>query len=249
LARQTLQQQQALAKQGFISRNALQSAQSGFEVAQARVGTATSELRLAREDLEKATLRAPFGGIVAARLADPGERVAVDAQVLRIVDLTRLALEAPVPAENIGEVKVGQPLKFRVQGFGEREFRGTIDRINPTTAEGSRSIPVHVLIENPDRALRGGLFASGNLLLERLEQALPVPVTAVREEQGKRYVYEIEEGTVQRRTVEVGMATRAGMIDVRVGLEPGDIIVRNNLGQLREGAAARVAQVTAQAYR
>jgi len=88
----------------------------------------------------------------------------------------------------------------------------------------------------------------GDHLLERLEQALPIPATAVREEQGTRYVYEIEEGTVQRRTVELGMATRAGMVDVRSGLEAGDIIVRNNLGQLREGAAARVAQVTAQAY-
>jgi membrane fusion protein, multidrug efflux system len=248
LARKTLQQQQALSTQGFISKNALQNAESSFEVAQARVGTARSELAVAREALDNAVLRAPFSGTVAARLADPGERVAVDAPVLRIVDLAQLALEAPVPAENIGEVRVGQPVTFRVQGFGARDFTGRIERINPTTAEGSRSIPVHLVIENLDRTLRGGLFASGSLVLERVEDALPIPATAVREEGGQRYVYEIDEDTVRRRTVELGIATRNGMVNVQAGLEDGDVIVRNNLGQLREGAHARVAQAAAQAY-
>ncbi len=249
LAKKTLQQQQALSTQGFISKNALQNAASGFEVAQARVGTARSELAVAREMLDTAVLRAPFSGTVAARLADPGERVAVDAPVLRVVDLGQLALEAPVPAENIGEVRVGQRITFRVQGYGAKDFSGRIERINPTTAEGSRSIPVHVVVENPERTLRGGLFASGSLVLERVEDALPIPATAVREEGGQRYVYEIEDETVRRRAIELGIATRSGLVDVRSGLEPGDLIVRSNLGQLREGAQARVTQVAAQAYR
>jgi membrane fusion protein (multidrug efflux system) len=249
LARKTLQQQQALATQGFISRNALQSAESSFEVARARLGTARAELALAREDLDKAVLRAPFSGIVAARLAQPGERVAADAPVLRVVDLSRLAFEAPVPAENIGEVKVGQAVSFRVQGFGAREFSGRIDRINPTTAAGSRSVPVHVVVDNPDNALRGGLFASGSLVLERVEKALPVPATAVRVEDGQPYVYEVEGDLLRRREVQLGIASRSGLVHVRAGLQAGDVVVRTNLGQLREGAAVRVGQVAAQAYR
>jgi RND family efflux transporter MFP subunit len=249
LARKTLSQQQALANQGFISRNALQSAESSYEVAQARVGTARSELAVAREALENAVLRAPFSGTVAARLADPGERVAVDAPVLRIVELSRLALEAPVPAESIAEVRVGQPVTFRVQGFGAREFSGRIERINPTTAEGSRSIPVHLVVENPQGELRGGLFATGSLVLERVDNALPIPATAVREENGQRYVYAIEDERLRRRAIELGIATRSGLVDVRSGLEAGDVVVRTNLGQLREGAPVRVTQVAAQAYR
>jgi RND family efflux transporter MFP subunit len=248
LSRKTLQQQQALAQQGFISRNALQNAESGFEVAQARLGTARAELALAREDLDKAAIQAPFSGTVAARLAEPGERVAVDAPVLRLVNLSQLALQAPVPAESIAEVRVGQPVTFRVQGFGERTFTGRVDRINPTTTEGSRSFPVHVVIENPDGALRGGLFATGSLVLERIENALPVPATAVREENGGAHVYAIENEVVQRKPVELGLRTRNGFVEVRSGLEPGDVVVRTNLGQLREGAQVRVVRVAAQAY-
>lgn len=249
LARQTLQQQQALATQGFISKNALQSAESSFEVARARLRTAQAELALARQDLEKSVIYAPFSGTVAARLAEPGERVALDAPVLRLVDLSRLALEAPVAAENIAAVRVGQPVTFRVQGFGERDFTGRVERINPTTTEGSRSIALHVIVDNPERVLRGGLFANGSLLLERIEEALPVPVSAVREEGGQAYVYAIQDDALLRMPVELGLENRRGFVDARSGLRPGDVIVRTNLGQLREGAQVRVTRVTAQAYR
>jgi RND family efflux transporter MFP subunit len=249
LARKTLEQQRALAAKGFLSKNALLNAESSYEVAQARLRTAQAQLAVEQEALENTVLHAPFSGTVAARLAEPGERVAVDTPVLRLVDLSRLALQAPVPAESIAEVRVGQPVTFRVQGFGERSFSGRVERINPTTTEGSRSIPVHVVIDNPDGALRGGLFASGEVILERVEDALPVPATAVREESGRPYVYKIQADTVRRQPVELGIAARNGFVDVRSGLQPGDVIVRTNLGQLREGAQVRVMEVTAQAYR
>jgi RND family efflux transporter MFP subunit len=249
LAAKTLEQQRALAEKGFISKNALQSAESQREVAQARLNTARAELAVAEEALENTVLRAPFSGTVAARLAEPGERVAVDASVLRLVDLSRLALQVPVPAESISEVRIGQPVNFRVQGLGERVFTGRVERINPTVTEGTRSFPVHIVIDNADRTLRGGLFASGNLVLERVEDALPVPATAVREEGGRTYVYEVEDDTVRRQPIELGKAAPNGFVDVRSGLEPGDVIVRTNLGQLREGARVQVGQVAAAAYR
>ena len=121
-------------------------------------------------------LIAPFSGIVSPRRAQPGERVALDAEVVSIVDLSRPQLEAPVPPTAIGQVRVGQAMNFHVEGFGTREFAGRIERINPAATVGSRSINVYAVIDNREDLLRGGMFAQGVLTLSEIAGALVVPV-------------------------------------------------------------------------
>lgn len=234
-------QQKALLDKAFISQSAFDNIQSNYDVAAARLRAAQAELVVAKKSLGDAVLVAPFAGIVSQRLAQPGERVALDARVIGIVDLSRMQLEATVPPAAIGEVKVGQPLRFAVEGFGEREFEGRIERINPAASAGTRSISVYAVIENPQGVLRGGMFARGALRLGQVEGALAIPVSAIREDAGQAYVYLVTEGQVRRRNVKTGTADAAGLVQVTEGLAPGDRIVKVNLGALRDGAPARVA--------
>jgi membrane fusion protein (multidrug efflux system) len=239
-ARKNRSTQKALLDKAFISQNAFDSIQSSYDVAAARLRAAEADLVAARKSLGDAVLTAPFSGIVSQRHAQPGERVALDAKVVSIVDLSRLQLEASVPPAAIGEVKVGQPMNFRVEGFGEREFAGRIERINPAATAGSRSISVYAVIDNREGLLRGGMFAQGALTLSRVDNALAVPASAVREEIGQTFVYAIEEGMVKRKNVKVGAPDAAGRVQVLDGLAAGERIVRVNLGSLREGVAARL---------
>lgn len=233
--------QQALLDKRFISQNAFDSVLSSHEVARARLRAAEAELVVARKSLGDAVLAAPFSGIVAERHAKPGERVALDGKVITLVDLSRLELEAAVPAAEIARVRVGQKLDFRVDGFGERAFSGRIERINPATVAGSRSINVYAVIDNADGRLRGGMFAQGAASIGELSGGIVVPASAVREQAGETFVYALVEGAVKRKPVKLGAADGAGRVQVLEGLEPGERIVRNNLGSLREGAAARLA--------
>ena len=234
--------QKALLDRGFISRNAFDSTESGLEVARARVKAAEAALAVTRKALEDTVLAAPMDGIVARRHAEPGERLPVDARVLTIADLSRLEMAAPVPAADIAAVRVGQEVTFAVEGYNGRSFSGRVERINPVAASGSRSVDIYLVVENADRALRGGLFAQGSLILERLPAAVVVPLSAVREDAGKRYVYAVEDGRVAKREVKLGATLRdQGLVQVTSGLAPGTRVVRSNLGQLREGAAARLA--------
>ena len=233
-------QQKALLDKSFISQSAFDNIQSNYDVAVAKLHAAEAELVVARKSQGDAVLVAPFAGIVSLRHAQPGERVALDAKVVSIVDLSRLQLEASVPPAAIGQVKVGQPISFRVEGFGEREFEGRIERINPSATAGSRSISVYAVIDNREGLLRGGMFAQGALTLSRIDQALAVPATAVREEIGQTYVYAIEDGVVKRKNVKVGAPDAAGRVQVLDGLAAGERIVRVNLGSLREGVTARL---------
>jgi RND family efflux transporter MFP subunit len=137
-------------------------------------------------------------------------------------------------------VKIGQPMNFRVEGFGERDFAGRIERINPAATAGSRSISVYAVIDNSEGLLRGGMFAQGALTLSRIDSALAVPATAVREEIGQTFVYAIENGLIKRKNVKVGVADAAGRVQVLEGLAAGDRIVRANLGSLKEGLTARL---------
>jgi RND family efflux transporter MFP subunit len=233
-------QQKALLDKAFISQSAFDNIQSNYDVAAAKLRAAEAELVVARKSLGDAVLVAPFSGIVSLRHAQPGERVALDAKVVSIVDLSRLQLEASVPPAAIGQVQVGQAMNFRVEGFGEREFAGRIERINPAATVGSRSISVYAVIDNREGLLRGGMFAQGALTLSRIDGALAVPASAVREEIGQTFVYAIEDGLVKKRNVTVGPADAAGRVQVLDGLAAGDRIVRVNLGSLREGVAARL---------
>jgi RND family efflux transporter MFP subunit len=233
--------QKALLEKGFIAQTAFDNVQSNYDVALARLRAAEAELVLAQKSLGDSVLLAPFAGIVSLRHAQAGERVALDGKVVTVVDLSRLQLEAAVPATEIGKLRVGQPVAFRVDGFGEQRFAGRIDRINPATVAGSRSIYVYAVIDNPQGVLRAGLFAQGAVSLERIEGALVVPASAVREEIGRNIVYALVDGKVQRRAVKVGPADAVDRVQVLEGLAPGDRIVRANLGTLREGTTARLA--------
>lgn len=239
--------QKALLDKNFISQNAFDTTQSGYDVAVARLRAAEADLLSARKTLGDATLAAPFSGIVSERHVQPGERVPLDAKIISIVDLSVLTLEASVPASTIAQVKVGQPVAFRVDGFGERRFNGRIDRINPATAAGSRSISVYAVIENRDALLRGGLFAQGDLILEKIESAVIVPATAVREEIGQTFVYAIDNGVLRKKPVKAGPSDSNGMLQVLSGLAAGDRVVKNNLGQLRDGSPVQVRERAAAA--
>jgi len=240
LAQKNSETQRALLEKKFISQNSFDSVQSNLEVARAKLLSAEADLVVARKSLGDSVLVAPFAGVVAQRHAQAGERIALDGKLVTLVDLSRLQLEAAVPAAQIGKIRIGQTVNFLVDGFGERPFEGRIERINPATVAGSRSINVYAVIGNADGVLRGGMFAQGAASLDTVEGALVIPASAVREEIGRNFVYVIADGKVQKRVVKTGPADPEGRVQVLDGLAAGDRIVRNNLGSLREGVAARL---------
>jgi membrane fusion protein, multidrug efflux system len=240
MAKKTLANNQELLKKNFISQNAFDTAQSNFLVAEGNEKTTRAALDLARKALDDAIVRAPIGGVIASRNAQPGERVPIDARLYQIMDLAQMEFEAAVPTSEVGAVTIGQELRIVVDGFGSRAFVGKVDRIAPAAAAGSRAIPVYVSIANDDGALKGGMFAKGALSLGGKAGAITVPLSAIREEQGQTIVYAVEAGKVARKTVTVGLRNdEEGVAEVD-GIAPGLRVVRANLGELRVGAPVQV---------
>lgn len=226
-----------LLEKHYISQNTYEATESAHAGMVANVKLAEADARLAKINLEDAVVRAPFAGTIAKRHVQPGEKVSLDSTIVTLVDLRQMVLEAAVPAADIPAVAIGQPVRFKVGGFGAREFVGEVQRINPITADGSRAITIYIAVPNPNNALKGGMFAQGALTLDKSEPVLAVPQRAVHEEAGAAYVYTLRDEKVVRTTVRVGAtAPGSSLIEVREGLAAGDRVI------VTEITAAQVGQ-------
>ena len=120
LAEKTRATNVKLLNEKFISQNAFDSSQSGYDVAKGSVKSAEAQVRLAENALKDALVVAPIDGVVHKRHVQPGEKVAFDAPIVTVVDLADLELQALVPAIDIPGLAAGMPVELAVDGFGER---------------------------------------------------------------------------------------------------------------------------------
>ncbi len=227
----------ALLAQKYISQNAYDSTQNSVELARASVKSAQAMVAIARIALEDGVIRAPIAGVISKRHVQAGEKLAPDMPVFSIVNLSELTLEAQVPASEIPRVRVGQDVRFRVDGYQQREFTGKVARINPSTEAGSRALLVYIAVRNDDAALRAGMFAKGAIVTDRAEVAPVVPLAALRDDNGRQVVYRISGGKVVAQAVTLGLRNDdEGTAQVLAGLEDGARVIISKLPAVKPGA-------------
>ena len=244
----------ALVDQGFISRTALDTSLANLNAAQSTYKAALAATEVATKSLDDTVLKAPISGQVSQRLAQPGERVGIDTKIVEIVDLSRLELEATLSATDSMDVRVGQSAQLQIEG-SRQPVMAVVARINPSAQAGSRSVLAYLSIANPGATgdasappLRQGLFAQGTLGTARAT-LLSVPVSAVRTDKPAPYVQAVENGVVVHKSVELGVRGTAGsdaVVAVK-GLADGAVLVRGEIGALREGTRVRFTQLASAA--
>lgn len=241
LAEKNRELNQKLLKQSFISQNAYDGVQSTYLANQGNLRSAEAQVQLARNALRDAQVVSPLTGVVAQRQVQAGEKVPFDAPLFTVVDLAQLELQALVPASDIPQLTPGMKVTIRVDGYGERVFTGKLDRINPATEPGTRSIMVYVTLPNPDRSLRAGVFATGDIALEATEPVPTLPITAVRSEGDSKYVWTIAQGKLRRLNVGVGRRDDiAGRAEITTPLPAFAPIVAVKFDNLKEGGLAEI---------
>jgi RND family efflux transporter MFP subunit len=241
LAEKTRAQNQLLLKQKFISQTAYDASESNLSVSQGTLKSNEAQVQLARNALRDAVVSAPLSGTVAKRHVQPGEKVPFDAPLITIVDLTKMELQAMVPANDIPELRLGMKVDLAIDGFGDRRFTGTVERINPTTEAGTRAILVFIHIPNPDAALRGGMFGTGKVTLAAGAPVPTLPAIAVRTEAGQNFVWTIENGKLGRRIVTVGRRDdTVGRVEIKTALPAEIPVLAAPFDNLKAGAPALV---------
>lgn len=240
IAERQLTNNKALVAQGFISPTALESTASSEASARATWMATKAAEELARKALGDATLTAPISGQISQRLVQPGERVAIDARLLEIVDLSRMELEALVPPDDLAQLRVGQSARLTIDGSAQ-PVQAQVARINPSAQAGSRTVSAYLALQ-PNPMLRQGLFARGWIELDR-RNALLVPLSAVRTDQAKPYAIRITNNRTERVPVTLGLRGKTGnvdMVEVQSGLAEGDKVLAATAGLVPSGVPVRL---------
>jgi membrane fusion protein, multidrug efflux system len=234
------EQSTKLFKAGAISEHDDKATQQALVSAQARLAAADARLRSMAIGVRDTRVLSPTAGIVDKRDVETGEHVSRGATMFSVVRNNVLELAAAMPAHDAGSVRVGQMVRFTADG---RSMTGTVARVSPTIDPVTRSVTVYVDIPNPSGAIRGGTFATGQVVSQTIGNVLALPRDAVHQTQaGDQYVYRIVGKSIDVTSVKTGVTDeRLGLVQIASGLEAGDRVVTGNVGNLGRGMQVNIA--------
>jgi len=198
-----------------------------------------AELALARLNLERCTVRAPFDGVVSAVRVEIGERVAVGTGLVELVDPRVLETPIELPVSLRSQIRIGAPCELRLESDPAVAWSGRIERLSPVAAEATRSFTAYALVRQEDAApaLLPGMFVRATVEGPVLHEVIAVPRGCVRDDA----VYVLDENVARRREVEVERT----FVDEAIvsGLKDGELVITTNLDVLFDGAPVRLSGV------
>jgi membrane fusion protein, multidrug efflux system len=243
LAEVVLERNTTLGERGAASEATRLEAQANLLNLRAQLRSKQAEVADAERSLAYAELRAEFDGVVASRPVDQGQTVPLNTELMTIVDLSRMEVDAGVPTSRIPLVRLRQAVELSVEGFPGRTFSGEVVRISPTAVAGSRAVRVFVAIDNDEGLLRGGMFSTGLLKVDDQKDVVALPVASVRHDAEGSFVLKVEEGVLRRQPVDLGMSwTDRNLVEVS-GIDEGDVVVTAPLPDLVAGTSVRIEDI------
>jgi len=218
--------------------NKYATAQSADESA-SNLAVNTAAVELARVQLEKAHIVAPFSGIVGLRHVSVGEYISAGQGLVNLEAIDPVKADFRVPEKFLPAIRVGQAIRIKVDAFPDDMFEGKVYAIDPRLDVSGRSLLVRALVPNGDQRLRPGLFARVTVLLQLKEDALSVPEQAIVPQGDSQFVFKIVDGKVHLTKVVTG-TRREGRVEIVEGLSAGDQVVTAGQLKIRDGTPVSI---------
>ena len=240
-AERMLQRQKTLRTSGMVSTQSLEDAEIRRNNAQSELAAAKTRSSLARQQLQRTVVRAPFDGIVSERKVSNGDTAQVGKELIKVIDPTSMRFEGLVSADKIGIVKLGQPVRFRINGYPGQDFNGKVRRIDPAANPVTRQVAVLVDLVDKAQPRVAGLYAEGRIEAESMA-ALMLPEGALVRSGDLAYTWRVKGTTLNRVNLLIGARdTRSGNYEVQGGLAAGDTVMRNPLPGFKDGQKVALA--------
>lgn len=234
------QRLKTLRESGMASTQQLEDAEIRRNNAQSDLSAAKTRVVQARQQLERTLARAPFDGIVSERKVSAGDTAQIGKELLKVMDPASLRFEGRVSADAVGEIKTGQRVYFRVNGYGLQEFAGTIKQINPAANASTRQVEVLVDFASGRQPKLAGLYAEGRIEAAR-KTALLLPALVLAREGDKTFAWRLKGASVQKVSLVLGERDpRSGDFVLLSGLNEGDQLIRNPTSNLKDGQPVQI---------
>ena len=203
------------------------------------ISDATIDALPKRTDLAAVfSLNSPIDGIVVERNATIGASVGTDANLFKIIDLSRVWIDANVFEKDLQQVRPGQEVKLTVPAFPGSTFSGRVILINSVVDPDTRTVKVRTEVANPDGRLKPDMFANVQIVTALNRTAISIPQSAVLNDEGKTIVFVADGNSYKKRQVQAGIQNN-DRVEIVDGLTAGDkVVVKGNyllLQQSRPG--------------
>jgi membrane fusion protein (multidrug efflux system) len=244
-AERTYQRLKTLQAQGMTSIQAMEDAEVRRNNSQSDQVAAKARVASARQQLQRTEVRAPFDGVLSDRKVSSGDTAAVGKELAKVIDPASMRFEGLVSADRMHEIKVGQPVRFHVNGFPNTEFEGRIKRVDASADPMTRQLEVLVAFGDKQQLPRvAGLYAEGRIEAGS-RQALMVPDASVVRTGDTAHVWRVQGDRLQKVAVKLGERdARRGEYPVLEGLADGDRVLRNPGNALVDGQRLELAPST-----
>jgi RND family efflux transporter MFP subunit len=225
----------ALLESGAISRVEHDRIADQCRSAPLSVAAASARARAAAQGVGDGQIRAPFDGVVAERFVDVGEYVRQDSRVVALVSKGAPRLRFTVPEASLAAVKAGGALTFTVPAYPGRSFAGTVRWVGAAVRETTRDLVAEAEVQDPDGALRPGMFASVALATAEVPSPV-VPRSALVPRDGRAHLFAVVDHRLEERVVQTGVE-KGDAVAVLRGVRAGEAIVINPSEALQNGQA------------
>jgi HlyD family secretion protein len=193
-----------------------------IEAAQARVEAAQATLNLAR-------VIAPFAGTVTEAHSLAGDQVSAGATAFRVDNLSSLLVDVKVSEVDINSVSIGQPVTLTFDAILGKEYHGEIVEVTQagTVEQGVVNFTVTVELTDADSAVKPGMTAAVNIVVDEMQDVLLVPNRAVRLVDGERVVYILVDGQAVKKELRLGSSSDTMSVVASGDIKEGDVIILN----------------------
>ena len=254
-AQEAYQKAEKAYRDGLISQAELERTRLDYELAQIGSGLKRDEIiasskgltqaevnaKIARLELEKTKIMAPFSGIITGIKVAPGETIEAGRELFTLVDVSQLKITAKVLETEVSKVKVGREADIRFSAFPGRVFKGKVVAVSPVINKEDKTCSVFIGLENPAEEIKPGMHAEIEIVTEIFPRRLLVPQAAVLVRGGRPLVFVVENGLAKWRYIQTGQENEQ-LVEVLDGVKEGDPVIVEGHMTLAHDSAVRIVE-------